>query len=211
MLSHGQTFRSGTISFPALSSVDSGFPRLASGVNCDTLGDMLCHKCHERNATIHLTFMVDDKMIKRDLCEICGKEFADPFKVGNSMDSSTVMTDGPHPILFELIAASDPRYAKEAYVFLAEGMNKAREKKFGSVGVIGHLSAAEILGALRELAVENFGKAAKATFNGWGIFQCEDFGQMVFNLVEARLLAKQEQDSEADLYGGYDFNAAFPS
>jgi uncharacterized repeat protein (TIGR04138 family) len=47
--------------------------------------------------------------------------------------------------------------------------------------------------------------------NSSGIFKCEDFGEMVFNLVRAGLLAKQKTDSRADFQGGYDFDTAFPS
>ena len=155
--------------------------------------------------------IVGDKITKRDLCEVCGKEYADPSKVSKSFPIGASASGPAEKMLYEFVVASDSRYPKEAYFFLTEGMKKAREKKFGSVGVIGHVSAAEILGALRELAIGRFGKAAKATLNGWGIFQCEDFGEMVSNLVEARLVAKQEQDSQADFYGGYDFNEAFPS
>ena len=33
---------------------------------------MLCDKCHQREATVHLTFMFGDKMLKKDFCEVCG-------------------------------------------------------------------------------------------------------------------------------------------
>ena len=43
----------------------------------------------------------------------------------------------------------------------------------------------------------------------WGIRNCSDFGNLVFNMVETRLLAKTETDSLADFLGGYDFEEAF--
>ena len=43
---------------------------------------MLCQQCHEREATIHLTQIVGDKMTRRDLCEVCGKELVDVTKGG---------------------------------------------------------------------------------------------------------------------------------
>ena len=33
---------------------------------------MLCEKCHQREATVHLTFMFGGKMLKKDFCETCG-------------------------------------------------------------------------------------------------------------------------------------------
>jgi protein-arginine kinase activator protein McsA len=33
---------------------------------------MLCDKCHQREATVHLRFVDGEKMLKKDLCEVCG-------------------------------------------------------------------------------------------------------------------------------------------
>ena len=43
----------------------------------------------------------------------------------------------------------------------------------------------------------------------WGIRSCQDFGNMVFLMVENNLLRKQEQDSPADFKNGYSFDEAF--
>ena len=43
----------------------------------------------------------------------------------------------------------------------------------------------------------------------WGIHNCQDFGDIVFNMVDVGWLAKTEQDSRADFQGGYDFQEAF--
>ena len=280
VLSHGQTFRSGTISFPALSSVDSGFPRLASGVNCDTLSDMLCHKCHERNATIHLNMVVGGKMTKRDLCEVCakehmgpagaipmdllaaspaqtlammannddprhaketcqqcherpatihfcqivgdkmtnmdlcevcGKELADPSKFSKAIDLRTVVAGGPDQMISQLMAAYS-NYAMDAYQFVRAGLDRAQKDRLRRSQVMSvHISGAELLASLCELAIERFGQQAKATLNGWGVYKCEDFGEIVFNMIEAGLLTKTDKDSKADFQGGYDFDEAFPS
>ena len=38
---------------------------------------------------------------------------------------------------------------------------------------------------------------------------CQDFGEIVFNMVEIGLLAKTEKDARADFQNGYDFTDAF--
>jgi len=43
----------------------------------------------------------------------------------------------------------------------------------------------------------------------WGVKRCEDFGEIVFALVEGGALSKTETDSRADFQGGYDFADAF--
>lgn len=47
--------------------------------------------------------------------------------------------------------------------------------------------------------------------NARGIFKCEDFGEIVFNLVDAGLMAKSAEDTKEDFQNGFDFDTAFPS
>ncbi len=170
---------------------------------------MLCNECNTREATIHLTQIVGSKMTKRDLCEVCGKEFADVARSGRWGLGQMPSFYQAGEILNAMVAR-DPRYAKAAYLFVQDGLTKAL-RMFWGPGQTGHISTAQLLEVLREHAVESFGKRAKAQLNSWGIFKCEDFGEIVFNLIEEELLAKQENDSKADFQGGYDFDTAFPS
>ena len=43
----------------------------------------------------------------------------------------------------------------------------------------------------------------------WGIKSTEDFGNIVFNLVENRVLSKTEDDSIEEFRDGYDFAEVF--
>jgi uncharacterized repeat protein (TIGR04138 family) len=43
----------------------------------------------------------------------------------------------------------------------------------------------------------------------WGIKNCRDFGEIVFNMVGSGLLAKTEKDTRDDFRQGYDFADAF--
>ncbi len=72
-----------------------------------------------------------------------------------------------------------------------------------------HVSGQELLDGLREFALEEFGPMAQTVLGGWGVRRTEDFGEIVFNLVEAGLLGKTDQDSRADFANGYDFDDAF--
>lgn len=169
---------------------------------------MLCNQCNERNATIHLVQIVGDKTTKRDLCEVCGKEFADAARSGRWDQCGIPSFDQTGKILNDLVAR-DPRYPKAAYLFVQEGLIKTL-KMFWEPGKPGHMTGPQLLEGLRELAIESFGRRAKATLNAWGIFKCEDFGEIVFNLIEAGLMTKQDTDTKTHFQGGYDFNTAFP-
>ena len=171
---------------------------------------ILCNECNTREATIHLTQIVGETMTKRDLCEVCGKEFTDVTKSGKCIPIATLISGGPTGMMLTLVVASDPRYPKAAYLFVQAGLAKAQKMLWVS-GKPGHISGTQLLDGLRDLAIETYGKQAKVRLNSWGIFKCEDFGEIVFNLVEAGLLTKQEGDTKKDFQGGYNFDVAFPS
>lgn len=168
---------------------------------------MLCQKCNERQATVHLTQIVGDKMTRRDLCEVCGKDFIDAAR---SHSLGSLAKGSPLEIPYEMMLSSDSRYTKEAYEFVRAGLDRAQKMNWRPSGPH-HISGAQLLEALRELALESFGGQAKARLNSWGIHRCEDFGEIVFNMIKAGLLAKQETDTKKDFQGGYDFDTAFPS
>jgi len=110
----------------------------------------------------------------------------------------------------EQILARDARYHRDAYHFLREALdftqrNQPREPR----AKIRHVTGQELLDGIRRFALEQFGPMAVTVLEEWGVRRCEDFGDMVFNMVEARLLAKTDQDSRDDFRGGYDFAEAF--
>jgi uncharacterized repeat protein (TIGR04138 family) len=72
-----------------------------------------------------------------------------------------------------------------------------------------HVSGQELLGGIRQFALEQFGPMAQTVFEDWGVRNCQDFGEIVFNMVEIGLLAKRDTDSREDFLAGYDFQEAF--
>jgi uncharacterized repeat protein (TIGR04138 family) len=108
------------------------------------------------------------------------------------------------------ITAKDSRYHREAYVFLREALDHTqRSVNKSSQGQTRHVSGQELLAGIRQYALTQFGPMTLTVFEEWGIRRCEDFGELVFNLVEHGLLSKTENDSRADFQNGYDFEAAF--
>lgn len=108
------------------------------------------------------------------------------------------------------IVQRDPRYDKQAYLFMREALDytqKAVAKK--NRRGIRHVKGKELLEGIREYALDQFGPMTLDVLHEWGIFQCEDFGEIVFNLVDHDLLRKTEEDTREDFQGGYDFYEAF--
>jgi len=111
---------------------------------------------------------------------------------------------------FEKIRAKDPRFHRDAYIFVKEALDHTQNTicKDGK-GKPRHISGQELLEGIRQLALTQFGPMAMTVFEEWGIRSCQDFGDIVFNMVEIELLAKTEKDSRSDFEGGYDFHEAF--
>lgn len=107
--------------------------------------------------------------------------------------------------LMEEILRRDPRYAREAYGFVRSGLDHTVQR----LEKPRHVSGQELLDGMREFALSEFGPMAKTILNSWGIHRTEDFGDIVFNMVESGLLGKTDDDCREDFAGGYDFDEAF--
>lgn len=109
-----------------------------------------------------------------------------------------------------MILQKDSRYDENAYLFLREALDftiKLLAKP--AQGPARHVSGGELLEGIRQYALKEYGPMAKTVLNRWGISRCEDFGEIVFNLVEAGTLGKTDEDKREDFAGGYDFEKAF--
>ncbi len=109
------------------------------------------------------------------------------------------------------IRRDDTRYAKGAYYFLRQALDYSIKSfhERGELGETNHLSGQQLLEGIREFALDQYGPMARSVLGHWGVKQCEDFGNIVFNLVDSKVLGKTEQDSPEDFSGGYSFRAAF--
>ena len=103
------------------------------------------------------------------------------------------------------IMESDQRYREEAYEFVL----KAVERTISGLPAPRHVSAWELLEGIKEFAIEMFGPMAKEVFNYWGVRTTDDFGYIVYNLIEHDLLRKSDEDRLEDFFGVYDFEDVF--
>jgi uncharacterized repeat protein (TIGR04138 family) len=110
----------------------------------------------------------------------------------------------------EKILKKDSRYRREAYCFLREALDYT-QKQAGKPkkGEVRHVSGQQLLEGIRQFALQQYGPMGLTLLNEWGVRRCEDFGEIVFNMVECRLLAKTETDSREDFKNAYDFHEAF--
>ena len=105
----------------------------------------------------------------------------------------------------------DRRFARNAYLFLLDALDHTmvRSGKDRMSGEERHISAGELLDGIRDFASDQFGPMAPLVFQRWGLRSSDDFGELVFNLVDAGLLSRRAEDSRLDFTGGFDFESAF--
>jgi uncharacterized repeat protein (TIGR04138 family) len=108
------------------------------------------------------------------------------------------------------ILTKDSRFGREAYLFVREALDHT-QKMIGKPpkNEIRHVSGRQLLDGMREYALNQYGPMVVTVLEEWGIRACEDIGEIVFNMVEARLLAKTENDTRDDFKGHFTFEEAF--
>jgi uncharacterized repeat protein (TIGR04138 family) len=107
----------------------------------------------------------------------------------------------------------DPRYTYEAYEFVFEALNHTHKLLGRTAAAEGaepapqhHVTGPELLDGVRDLALREFGLMARTVFRMWGIERTDDFGEIVFNLVEANLMTKTDEDTRQDFRGVFDLD-----
>ena len=109
----------------------------------------------------------------------------------------------------EKIVQKDPRYVREAYLFLRDALDftiKARRK---AKELDHHVTGQQLLDGIRQYALKQFGPMVPTVFEYWGVRRGEDFGAMVFNFISVGIFGKTDTDSVDDFMGGYTFHDAF--
>lgn len=118
------------------------------------------------------------------------------------------------------VVARDPRFAYEAYEFIYQALDytvrklgrgieahSRRGRDVEKANTETHVSGPQLLDGVRELALKEFGLMARTVFRQWGLRSSEDFGAIVFILVEADLMSKTDEDSLDDFKDGFDFDS----
>ena len=108
------------------------------------------------------------------------------------------------------ICKKDARFQPDAYFFLVEALDvTVKDIRKNQPDHGRHVSGKELLNGIKEYALDEFGPLTHMVFAEWGIHATLDFGEIVFNLVEAGRLGKTESDSREDFKNGFDFDEAF--
>jgi len=96
-------------------------------------------------------------------------------------------------------------YKFEAYSFVMAALHDTVSK----LDKARHVSGRELLDGIRQYAIEQYGALAKTVLNYWGVYKTEDFGKIVFALVDVGILRKQPDDKLEEFVDVYDFDEVF--
>lgn len=116
------------------------------------------------------------------------------------------------PKILELVR-NDPRYTYEAYEFVFEAVGYTQDRLLGRIAgddaaANRHVSGGELLRGTCDLAVREFGMMAPIVFKQWGIRATDDFGEIVFKLIQAERLSKSDEDDLQDFHDLFDLEKA---
>jgi uncharacterized repeat protein (TIGR04138 family) len=106
------------------------------------------------------------------------------------------------------------RYHHDAYQFLSAALRHA-QRMLGRIHreeddeEEAHISGGELLDGVRDLARRQFGLMTRTVFHHWGIDSTEDFGRMVFELIDRGEMKRTEHDHLSDFIDVYDFDREF--
>ncbi len=115
------------------------------------------------------------------------------------------------------LSAPRLRYHTDAYEFVFDALRYTQEMlqrcpdetESDVEEESAHISGQELLNGIREYALDQFGLMARIVFSSWGITCTEDFGRMVFELIDEGRMRKTDRDDISDFYEVYEFAEAF--
>lgn len=113
-----------------------------------------------------------------------------------------------------LKVADKTGYPPEAFVFVQRGLDFTVRRVHGDPEEADpetsrHITGPQLCVGIRDFAIEEYGLMARTVLKQWGIVNCEDFGRIVFALVDAEMMHKTDEDRIDDFVNVFDFKDAF--
>jgi uncharacterized repeat protein (TIGR04138 family) len=108
----------------------------------------------------------------------------------------------------------DVRYHANAYQFVYAALRFTQQRLDRPVTSStendeAHISGVELLDGIRAFALNQFGLMTRTVFRRWGIRSTDDFGNIVFELIDRGEMSKTDRDQLSDFFEVYDFADVF--
>jgi len=116
-------------------------------------------------------------------------------------------------LFWDKLKGNAGRFPPEAFCFVQEGLRFTVDKLFENKDMDPesgrHVTGQELCMGLRDYAIQQYGLLARTVLASWGVNRTEDFGKIVFLMVQAELMKKTDEDSIEDFQGVFDFDEVF--
>lgn len=109
----------------------------------------------------------------------------------------------------DLITDADTRYPRDAYFFLRDALDQTVKMRKRQLVEGRHVTGPQLCEGIRNYALKQYGPMVPTVFEYWGIKKTDDFGSMVWNLIELGVFGKTPTDSIDDFNSVYAFDDAF--
>jgi uncharacterized repeat protein (TIGR04138 family) len=101
----------------------------------------------------------------------------------------------------------------EAFEFVRQGLSYTAQRIHEDPEALDdderHVSGQDLCIGLRDFAIEQYGLLAPVVLSHWNIYRTEDFGRIVFAMIEEGMMSKTADDTLEDFCAVYDFREAF--
>ncbi|MCA9291152.1 MAG: hypothetical protein KDA25_08485 [Phycisphaerales bacterium] len=114
---------------------------------------------------------------------------------------------------WEQMRRSAGPYPIEAFNFVREGLSYTVQRLHEDYETLPeidrHISGQQLCMGLRDFAIQQYGMLAPVVLDRWFVRRTDDFGRIVFAMIDSGLMSKTEKDNVDDFRMVYDFDEAF--
>lgn len=107
-------------------------------------------------------------------------------------------------------AAAQTRYPLDAFHFVRRGLDYTVHRAHPHPEQLSeqerHVSGRQLSEGLRDFAIDQYGHMARTVLRRWRINRTEDFGRIVFAMVDAGLMQATESDTLKDFDAVFDLD-----
>ena len=116
------------------------------------------------------------------------------------------------------VRESSGGFPPEAFHFVREGLAHTVRMVHGDAAASmtpppgdesRHVNGQQLCLGLKDFAVKRYGLLARTVFSRWGVNRTDDFGRIVFAMIDAGVMRKTADDTLEDFSGVFDFDEAF--
>jgi len=104
-------------------------------------------------------------------------------------------------------------YPMEAFTFVREGLTYTSQRIHQNVDALPegdrHISGQQLCLGLRDFAIQQYGLLAPVVLRHWNVNRTDDFGRIVFAMIDEGLMSKTSDDCVDDFRAVFDFEEAF--